>query len=361
MIGIFSGALYTFYDTIFNFPTLIRLPMSKIFSRIVILSLCSYHFGCAASEINTTQEANQNAMVMVEEEISRDEMMHEARKQEEAKESNQKEEQASENPSDKKAKKKLTQEQKEANQFFTPETLVVNEVTKEEEQAKAIEQNEKNLDDQLKNEVEAILNKEADKLLKLPQEDETSIMDPADMKVKELPKAIKIANKPKPKKVAKKKVTKTVKKRSYTKSKYSNKPHKKYYKTSAPSEFGNQDYRKYYEEGVRHLDNGNYQSALKAFDQSIALNSKFSWNYYNKGFIDSKRHRYKSAVNNYSKAINRNPGYFWSHYNRGFSYMKLGRYQKAINDFAVALELKPDSSQAHYNIAYCYEELKKRK
>ena len=69
------------------------------------------------------------------------------------------------------------------------------------------------------------------------------------------------------------------------------------------------------------------------------------------------RGEYESALKEYDQALSLRSDYASAHDNRGAALVRLGRYDEALDVFDRALELTPDSANACYNRACVYSRL----
>lgn len=100
-------------------------------------------------------------------------------------------------------------------------------------------------------------------------------------------------------------------------------------------------------------------NAIDDFTRAIELNfDPLSWPYRMRGlaYQDTKEH--ELAIENFTRAIEleHNP-LSWPYYNRGRSYRELQEYEKAIADFTQAIELDPNYSSAYYQRALVYKDM----
>ena len=112
--------------------------------------------------------------------------------------------------------------------------------------------------------------------------------------------------------------------------------------------------------GDKLLNAGNYEEAIKLFDEAIKLNSNLALAYNDRGEAYRYLGKFYEAVENYNKAIEINPNFDWPYSNRGVVNMDdYGRYELAIQDFNKALKLNPNYAIAYGNRGWAYYNLKK--
>jgi tetratricopeptide (TPR) repeat protein len=138
----------------------------------------------------------------------------------------------------------------------------------------------------------------------------------------------------------------------------------------------------YYNRGLAHIDEENYDMALADFNKTIEMSDKYisaylnrakilygkrqlvdalkDYNkvielrpnaaeaYFNRGnlLMDSKRS--DEGIQSFSKAIELDPGFVQVYLNRGIAFYRAKQYETAINDFSKAIELRGDFAEAYY-------------
>jgi tetratricopeptide (TPR) repeat protein len=115
--------------------------------------------------------------------------------------------------------------------------------------------------------------------------------------------------------------------------------------------------KKYYEEGVRQFDTGDYENAIQSFDKALTVDPTNSSIYNYRGQAYSKTKNYESAIRDYSNAITldqNNPQYY---NNRGKAFKATGHHQEAVSDYTAALDLDPKYKEALENRAESYRVL----
>ncbi len=95
--------------------------------------------------------------------------------------------------------------------------------------------------------------------------------------------------------------------------------------------------------------NNEHARAIDCYDQSLELDSKYSFTWGNKGNSLSRLGRYDEALTCYDKALELDPknAVAWS--NKGISLGSLGRYEEALTCHEKALELDPKYAGAWNN------------
>jgi tetratricopeptide (TPR) repeat protein len=110
--------------------------------------------------------------------------------------------------------------------------------------------------------------------------------------------------------------------------------------------------------GISYGKSGKYQQAITAYEQAIALNPEYSEAYYNMGISYANLGKYEQAITAYQQAIALNPEYSDAYNNMGNSYAKSGKYQQAITAYEQAIALNPELSEAYNNMGSSYDDLK---
>ena len=100
--------------------------------------------------------------------------------------------------------------------------------------------------------------------------------------------------------------------------------------------------------GVAYKAKGEYDLALKDYDQAIQLNPNAASHYNNRGIIYRLKHDYDHAIADYDEAIWLKSDYVAAFYNRALAYVDKGDYDRALADFGVVLKFNPKSALALY-------------
>lgn len=112
-------------------------------------------------------------------------------------------------------------------------------------------------------------------------------------------------------------------------------------------------YKIYNNRGVAYNDKGEFDDAIKNFNQAIKLNSECTEAYHNCGNAYYGKKKFDKAIENYNKAIKLNPNYAETYINRALYYIELAEketdkakakeyYQKAWDDCDTGLSLNPN-------------------
>ena len=117
------------------------------------------------------------------------------------------------------------------------------------------------------------------------------------------------------------------------------------------------DALKYYEEGNRYFEKGDYQKAIEMYSLAILYNPNFSEAYFNRALSYYKLKEYDKAIEDYTKAIELDPKNPIIYNNRGDAYYRKQDYMSAIKDYDKAIMLNPNYMKAYYNRGLCYATL----
>ena len=97
----------------------------------------------------------------------------------------------------------------------------------------------------------------------------------------------------------------------------------------------------HYALGMFYQATGNYDAALKSYDNILQINNKYKEAYYNTGYIYLEfLKKYDLAIKNFTSAITIEKSYAEAYYNRGLSYEMIKDYSNARKDYKTATELK---------------------
>jgi serine/threonine protein kinase len=113
----------------------------------------------------------------------------------------------------------------------------------------------------------------------------------------------------------------------------------------------------FYKAGYRHFVSGEYDLAIKNYNEAIGLNANYSKAYNKRGMAHHKKNNFVQAIRDFDKAIEINPTYMEAYNNRGNSYCSKKNYELAVKDFNKALELNPKNATAYKNRATAYDKM----
>jgi tetratricopeptide (TPR) repeat protein len=103
--------------------------------------------------------------------------------------------------------------------------------------------------------------------------------------------------------------------------------------------------------GVDKMRRGDYQEAIKNFNQAIELEKDLAVAYSDRCLAYLQLQDYHQAVTDCTQAINFAPDNFEAYLNRGVAHYRQGDYSAAIVDHNRAVALKPSDFRAYYNRA----------
>lgn len=106
--------------------------------------------------------------------------------------------------------------------------------------------------------------------------------------------------------------------------------------------------------GKKAFYEGDYDTAMKNFQESIDIDQKYAAAYNGLGAIYSSKGDDNMAIKFYLKAINLDTENVQAYDNLGFTYSKKGDYDTAIEFYLKALEVNPNNSTAYYGIGSMY-------
>ncbi len=103
--------------------------------------------------------------------------------------------------------------------------------------------------------------------------------------------------------------------------------------------------------GVAYLDTHEYSLALEYLYKSIALKPDYAEAYSNIGNVYQAEYKLELAISFYQQAIGLNDNNPDFYNNLGTILKKLTRYDKALLSYKKSLDLQPNSAKTHHNIA----------
>jgi|GEM_PF-66697 len=109
-----------------------------------------------------------------------------------------------------------------------------------------------------------------------------------------------------------------------------------------------------YNLGVALMQQGKFDEAIDAFEESIETGVRMFEAYVNLGYIYFKQGDLEKVVKANQRAVEIEPRYARGYSNLGFAYLQMGKTDEAIKALEKALELNPDIVQAQCNLANAY-------
>lgn len=102
----------------------------------------------------------------------------------------------------------------------------------------------------------------------------------------------------------------------------------------------------YYQMGLFHSKNGEYEKAINAYQNAIASDPAFIQAYCKIGLILEEKGYFEKASNFFRKAIEINPDYAPAHLYLGIVFGMMGRNREAVAELEIVSGLEPDSESA---------------
>lgn len=122
------------------------------------------------------------------------------------------------------------------------------------------------------------------------------------------------------------------------------------------------NYKKYLDEGIFKIQDGNYKYAIELLDKSIKLKNDFEISYFYRAVAYHALNELNSAILDYTKAIKLNPKMTDAYYNRAKIILEKkdstkAQIEKAIDDLDKALKLDDKFIDALYAISCAYKKV----
>ncbi|MBI5196250.1 MAG: tetratricopeptide repeat protein [Nitrospirae bacterium] len=95
--------------------------------------------------------------------------------------------------------------------------------------------------------------------------------------------------------------------------------------------------------GNRDARAGNYESAIKRYNEALKINPRSAKAYYNRGLVWDYMNEMEKAIADYTMALEIDKECIDAYFNRGTILSKKGNYDLAISDFTKALQFNPDN------------------
>ena len=109
--------------------------------------------------------------------------------------------------------------------------------------------------------------------------------------------------------------------------------------------------------GACYAGLGQLDTAVKSYEQALAIKPDYSEVHNNLGIVLKELGRLEDAVKSFEKAIAIKPDYSEAHNNLGVTLKELGQLDAAVKSFEKAVALKPDYADVHYNLGNTLKEL----
>ena len=114
-----------------------------------------------------------------------------------------------------------------------------------------------------------------------------------------------------------------------------------------------------FKNGVREVDEGHPQKAIKHFSEAIQRSSESAKLHHYRADAYAMNGEYENAIVDYDTAVRLNPSYPDTYLDRGNSHYQLDQFESALKDFSEAIRLKPDWGEAYANRAVIHLEMGK--
>jgi tetratricopeptide (TPR) repeat protein/ankyrin repeat protein len=111
------------------------------------------------------------------------------------------------------------------------------------------------------------------------------------------------------------------------------------------------------EDGQKYFDKGDYDNAIKQFDEIIKNDPKNVLGYAWRGNTYRRKNQFDTAIKDFNEAISLDPKYSFAYSRRGEAYRGKGDYKTAVNDFNEALKLDPNDSWAYGSRGQAYNQM----
>jgi serine/threonine protein kinase/ankyrin repeat protein/cytochrome c-type biogenesis protein CcmH/NrfG len=111
------------------------------------------------------------------------------------------------------------------------------------------------------------------------------------------------------------------------------------------------------ETGQKYYENGDYDNAIKQFDEVIKIDPKNVSGYAWRGNTYRRINQFDTAVKDFNEAISLDPKYSFAYSRRGEAYRAKGDFKAAIKDFNEALTLDPNDSWAYGSRGQAYKQM----
>jgi tetratricopeptide (TPR) repeat protein len=101
--------------------------------------------------------------------------------------------------------------------------------------------------------------------------------------------------------------------------------------------------------GFAFRQKGDYDQAIRDFDEAVRLNPKDAVVYYDRGVAYGRKGEVDREISDYDEAIRLDPRFAYAYNNRGVAYRQKGNYDGAMRDYNQAIRLDPKFALAYYN------------
>jgi tetratricopeptide (TPR) repeat protein len=109
--------------------------------------------------------------------------------------------------------------------------------------------------------------------------------------------------------------------------------------------------------GITYIKLQHYDSAMIAFNESIASDSTNGKAWANRGILKGQLGNFQEALIDLTSSINIEPGYDKAYCNRAIAFLTLGKPAEAIPDLDLAIAINPNYAQAYFLRAMTHLEI----
>lgn len=103
----------------------------------------------------------------------------------------------------------------------------------------------------------------------------------------------------------------------------------------------------YYDKGMFYQFGGDYNNAIKAYQELLQVDSTYKNAYYNLGVIyNEDKTDYKTSLGYFNQAVKYDTTYYMAYYGRADCFEHLKQYDKALADYAHAYRINPKFKEA---------------
>ena len=103
---------------------------------------------------------------------------------------------------------------------------------------------------------------------------------------------------------------------------------------------------------------GEVDSAVSYYRESVTMDSTYSRSYVNLGIALEQLKKFDDARSSYERALDADPEDVLAHCHLGYFHYVRGRYSRAVGHYRKALEADPMSAQAHYYLGVAFADAK---
>ncbi|MEQ8674595.1 MAG: tetratricopeptide repeat protein [Aggregatilineales bacterium] len=101
-----------------------------------------------------------------------------------------------------------------------------------------------------------------------------------------------------------------------------------------------------FEKGNMALTKGDFDGAIRHYDQAIDLKPDFSFAFNNRGIAHYNKGETAAAIRNYDEALRLNANDLTAYFNRGLAQYRKGNYRSASRDLETVLQHDTDADEA---------------